>query len=92
MYHSFAQAAAAAQAGASVVQIFIGRLRVSHNFLYVCDSFNFRFISCYIFGSMQDWSRNNSNDVEIEASKLKGEDPGISLVSAEPTQLEKSSN
>jgi hypothetical protein len=32
VYHSFTQAAAAAAAGASVMQIFIGRLRVSNNF------------------------------------------------------------
>jgi transaldolase len=30
---SFAQAAAAAQAGASVVQIFVGRLRVSYQII-----------------------------------------------------------
>ncbi|MED6162174.1 hypothetical protein PIB30_067894 [Stylosanthes scabra] len=52
--YSFAQAAAAAQAGASVIQIFVGRLR--------------------------DWARNHSDDPEIESAQLKGEDPGLALV------------
>ncbi|XP_057419527.1 uncharacterized protein LOC130713751 [Lotus japonicus] len=52
--YSFAQAAAAAQAGASVIQIFVGRIR--------------------------DWARNHSDDKEIESSKLRGEDPGLTLV------------
>uniref|UniRef100_A0A6N2KSD3 transaldolase n=1 Tax=Salix viminalis TaxID=40686 RepID=A0A6N2KSD3_SALVM len=51
--YSFAQAAAAAQAGASVIQIFVGRLR--------------------------DWSRNHSDDPEIEAALKRGEDPGLAL-------------
>ncbi|XP_027335627.1 uncharacterized protein LOC113849720 isoform X2 [Abrus precatorius] len=52
--YSFAQAAAAAQAGASVIQIFVGRLR--------------------------DWARNHSDDPEIESVQLRGEDPGLALV------------
>ncbi|KAL5064350.1 hypothetical protein RYX36_026087 [Vicia faba] len=52
--YSFAQAAAAAQAGASVIQIFVGRVR--------------------------DWARTHSDDEEIEAAKLRGEDPGLALV------------
>ncbi|RDX61213.1 talB, partial [Mucuna pruriens] len=52
--YSFAQAAAAAQAGASVIQIFVGRIR--------------------------DWARNHSGDTEIESSLLRGEDPGLALV------------
>ncbi|XP_016188512.1 uncharacterized protein LOC107630025 isoform X2 [Arachis ipaensis] len=52
--YSFAQAAAAAQAGASVIQIFVGRLR--------------------------DWARNHLDDPEIESAQLKGEDPGLALV------------
>ncbi|XP_020226071.1 uncharacterized protein LOC109807827 isoform X4 [Cajanus cajan] len=52
--YSFAQAAAAAQAGASVIQIFVGRIR--------------------------DWARNHSGDTEIESAQLRGEDPGLALV------------
>ncbi|XP_061348254.1 uncharacterized protein LOC133293671 isoform X1 [Gastrolobium bilobum] len=52
--YSFAQAAAAAQAGASVIKIFVGRIR--------------------------DWARNHSDDVEIESAQLRGEDPGLALV------------
>ncbi|KAE9614213.1 hypothetical protein Lal_00016783 [Lupinus albus] len=52
--YSFAQAAAAAQAGASVIQIFVGRIR--------------------------DWARNHSDDPEIESAQLRGEDPGLALV------------
>ncbi|KAK7264404.1 hypothetical protein RJT34_32013 [Clitoria ternatea] len=52
--YSFAQAAAAAQAGASVIQIFVGRIR--------------------------DWARNHSNDKEVESALLRGEDPGLALV------------
>ncbi|KAG5039751.1 hypothetical protein JHK85_012227 [Glycine max] len=51
---NFAQAAAAAQAGASVIQIFVGRIR--------------------------DWARNHSGDTEIESAQLRGEDPGLALV------------
>ncbi|KAL2321602.1 hypothetical protein Fmac_025981 [Flemingia macrophylla] len=51
---SFAQASAAAQAGASVIQIFVGRLR--------------------------DWARNHSGDTDIESAQLRGEDPGLALV------------
>ncbi|QHO19880.1 Transaldolase [Arachis hypogaea] len=48
--YSFAQAAAAAQAGASVIQILL------------------------------DWARNHLDDPEIESAQLKGEDPGLALV------------
>ncbi|ERN02631.1 hypothetical protein AMTRI_Chr03g46880 [Amborella trichopoda] len=61
--YSFPQAAAAAQAGASVIQIFVGRLR--------------------------DWARNHSGDAEVEAACLKGEDPGISLVTKAYNYIQK---
>jgi transaldolase len=35
LFLSFAQAAAAAQAGASVVQIFVGRIRVNSSSIFV---------------------------------------------------------
>ena len=40
MFLSFAQAAAAAQAGASVIQIFVGRLRVSTPFYCMTPIFS----------------------------------------------------
>ncbi|KAI5411480.1 hypothetical protein KIW84_056528 [Lathyrus oleraceus] len=44
----------AAQVGASVIQIFVGRVR--------------------------DWARTHSDDEEIEAAQLRGEDPGLALI------------
>ncbi|KAI5655664.1 hypothetical protein M9H77_32851 [Catharanthus roseus] len=65
--YSFCQAAAAAQAGASVIQIFVGRLRRKlRHFLSPLPP--------------KDWARNRHGDPEVESALRRGEDPGIALV------------
>ena len=82
--YSFAQAAAAAQAGASVIQIFVGRLRVIVLPLYNINQ-NIVLLILLTFlmylTTFQDWARNHSGDPEIEAALKRGEDPGLALVS-----------
>lgn len=81
-FFSFAQAAAAAQAGASVIQIFVGRIRVIfHVPLILNDLVLLSFKSLMFIYIIQDWARNHSGDPEVEVALKRGEDPGIALVS-----------